>query len=274
MAFDYNFFQRWSDGVALDANSQWQYTSGIDNLATVGAAGYFNNVNGIVAGVASNEYIAINDVIYIAASDGANWAQVTAVSPDIAIAYVDPALGAGTVMTANLANQAVTAAKIANNTITDTQVSVNGLSGASLNISLVQYTRVAMTAAQFLAMSVTPYQLVAAQGAHTVIVVNNIVVEVVYGAAQLANGGIVVAQYGTTAAGAGPSAATPIAQADAQGWAANNLELMDGAGGLANIASAGAVNEGVYLSNTIAPFITGDSTYVIHTNYAVITTTV
>jgi hypothetical protein len=122
MAFDYTKFQKSTQGDALDVNTIWMYTKTDETLAAIGAAGYFNNVNGLVGGTASNEYLQVNDIIWIVGSDGASFYSVTAVTPNVTTAAFSVVLGAGSVGTINIADGAVTAAKIANLTIENADV--------------------------------------------------------------------------------------------------------------------------------------------------------
>ena len=127
MAFDYTYFQRWSVGVAVGANNFWGYTSAVDDLATITTAGYFNSSTSEIIGP-----IALNDLFYIVGSDAANFAQVTAITPNIVLAEFSAAIGVGAVNTANLAAGAVTAAKIAAGTITATQIASDTIGDAEI----------------------------------------------------------------------------------------------------------------------------------------------
>ena len=113
MAFDYTKFQKSTQGDAIDVNTIWIYTKTDETLAAIAVAGYFNDVNGIVDGVASNEYLQVNDIIWIVGSDGATFASVTVVTPNVTTVAFSVVLGAGSVGTANIVDGAVTGAKLA-----------------------------------------------------------------------------------------------------------------------------------------------------------------
>jgi hypothetical protein len=263
-----NNFQRWSDGVALLGNNFWNYSDEVAVIADILVAGFFNAVN------ENNPtpVIRIEDIMWINCSDFHGFVGVSAVTPNVVLQQFDPVIGPGQIGTAEIANQAVTAAKIANNTITDAQVADNGLASISIAKNVAQYVKVPMTAAQFNGMYAAPFVLVAAAGANTIINVEDVLVEVIYGTAQFAAGGVIAAQYDSTVHGAGTLASATIAAATAQGWAANHAVKVDGA--LADSATTTTVNKGIYLSNQTGAFTTGDSTFNIHVKYTVDVTTV
>jgi predicted Zn-dependent protease len=120
-------------------------------------------------------------------------------------------------------------------------------------------------------MYAAPIALLAAGGANTLIVLDSVTLEVNYGAAQFAAGGVIAAQYDSTVHGAGVAASGTIAAATAQGWAADSVVAMQGL--LGSATAAATVNKGIYLSNATGAFTTGDSTLVAHIRYAVLPTT-
>lgn len=126
---------------------------------------------------------------------------------------------------------------------------------------------VPLTAAQFNGMFATPVQLVAAPGANTMISVEKVVLQMTFGSADFAAGGVVVAQYGNTIHGAGTPASTTEAAADFFA-AANTVFQLGGATGV--IPTANASNIGVFLSNATGAFTTGDSTFVVKVYYRLV----
>ena len=257
MAFNYLAWQRWSQGFDLANNAMWNYTDTTTAIATITAAGFFNPVN------ENNPTPVINigDLIWIVASDvlDGEFAQVTAVSPNVTVAVFDAVLGAGAVGTNNLANNAVTAAKTANNTMTSTQLALN----------TIQYAQVAMTAAEWNGMYAAPKLIVAAPGAGLIIQVDNVWYDMAFVAAQYAAGGVVNLQYDSTVHGAGVPATADTAAATVTGLAASSIVapgLKTGA-----FAQATTVNKGLYMSNATGAFTTGDGTWKINVAYRVIT---
>lgn len=134
-----------------------------------------------------------------------------------------------------------------------------------------QFATGTLTAAQFNGMYAAPVQLIAAAGANTLIIVKQLVLELVYGAAQFASGGVVNAQYDSTVHGGGTAATTTVAAATINGAAASSSLMLTGA--LALAANTTCVNKGIYLSNATGAFTTGDSTFNYYVWYGTVTTT-
>lgn len=126
---------------------------------------------------------------------------------------------------------------------------------------------VAITAAQFNAMYTTPILLVSAPGANNLIVVNRMELIMTYNSAAYAAGGVVAAQYDSTANGAGVKATNTEAAADFQATASNTF-LFNGATGAAPFTTT--VNKGLYLSNATAVFTTGNSPFVAKIFYKIV----
>lgn len=77
MAFVLATFDKLSASGVTGLPVLWAYESSTDNLATIGASGYFNDI-------AYN--LSVGDYLYIKGSDGSNLYGVTAVSPNVTIA--------------------------------------------------------------------------------------------------------------------------------------------------------------------------------------------
>jgi len=131
------------------------------------------------------------------------------------------------------------------------------------------YAQVALTAAQFNGMYATPVLLVAAPGANLMIVVDNIALVMTYGSAAFAAGGVVAAQYDSTANGAGVLASTTEAAADYFATASTVFKLNPGAV-LAPFTTC--ANKGLYLSNVTQAFTTGNSTFIVKVKFHLIST--
>jgi hypothetical protein len=139
----------------------------------------------------------------------------------------------------------------------------------------VTVTSVNLTTANIQNMYATPVQILAAQGAHTVIIVYNLIFEFIYNttAFSAGDGGNVFFQYNSTAHGAGIVFAQPgisISSANSKvscGPAANVGAGFYGVGG--NI-----VNQGIYISNQTAAYTGGNSSARVTLYYIVLPTTV
>lgn len=252
------------------------YSSLTDSQAVIAAANYFDSVN---------QLLQAGDLIYTVDNTGvAQFYEITAVTYGSTGVVTFGAFGAviGIVGNANINNNSINAAKLVNNSITDAQVTAGGLTNASLaagtvtsavtDPQLIQFATGTLTAAQFRGMEAAPVSLIAAKGANTLIRIHDFTLELVFGTLQFANGGAVGLQYGATAALAGPAASATIAAAGFTGAAASSV--MGAAGALpVALAAATTVNTAVEISNTVAPFITGDSTFNWYISYSVYTTT-
>jgi hypothetical protein len=151
-------------------------------------------------------------------------------------------------------------------------LAANTVTSAVTAANLIQFATGTMTAAQFLGMEAVPHLILAAQGANTLIRVHDFTLELVYGTMNLANGGAVGLEYGAGVALANTAASATQAAAGFTGAAASSVYGFAGALPAA-LAAATTVNTGIYISNTVAPFITGDSTYNWYLSYSVYATT-
>lgn len=206
----------------------WMYNAaaGGDASAAVEASGYFytfanwtqNNLF-----FQNEQFFRLDDIIYCQCTDINVYLQVTGVNP---------------ITTAPLSWQT------GNNSSYD---------------SLLVYLKVPMTLANFTGMYATPFSLINAPTGSgptgTCILVDQMIVEWVYGAAALTAGGVVLAQYGNTANGLGSPATMTLAAADFTGIAAStSYSAVSPASAAANTA---IVDMGIYLSNQTQPFATG-----------------
>lgn len=138
---------------------------------------------------------------------------------------------------------------------------------------LQQVAQVALTAVQFNGMYAAPVLLVAAQGANTLIVVDSMQLVMTYVSANYAAGGIVFAQYDSTANGAGVKASNSEAAADFFAAASTTFNFLATSGNTVGILPfSTTVNKGLYLSNATQAFTTGDSTWIVKVAYRVIST--
>lgn len=156
---------------------------------------------------------------------------------------------------------AVTGSKIANNAVDYAQLALDV--GASVTVAL--------TAAQIKALYDTPVQLVAAPGSGKLVVIDSILWDIAFGTTQYTAGGVITAQYGNAAHGAGPAASGTLAAASLNAIAASSFLSNGGIAGGLDVAKSASLNTAVYLSNQTADFATGDSTATLYVRYRVVT---
>lgn len=154
---------------------------------------------------------------------------------------------------------------------------LNSVPASLLNLGLgptvINYASVAITAAQFNGMYAAPKLLIAAPGANKLIIVKQMALVMTFVSADYAAGGVVFAQYDSTADGAGVQATNTEAAADFFA-AASTTFLFEGVNGntVGALPFSTTVNKGLYLSNATQPFTTGNSTFVAQIWYSIIPT--
>lgn len=291
---------------------EWNYQAGLDTIANVEAAGYFvyfanwhndSNYN-------QGRFLQVGDNINCVCSDGDVNLTVTAISPQITTQPF--AIPAGSITTADLANQAVTAPKIANATITTAQISATaGILGTQLANNTITATQIAnatitstqianatitgnklaantvtsgdlaFNTIQYLALPMTAAQwngmnaapfLLIAAGGAHTLITLNECALEVIFGTQQFAGGGVVAIQYGPAA-AGAGVAASGTIAAATVTGWAGSSVIGLTGTIANGASANVINQGLYISNDTAAFTTGDSTFVLHLWYSVSVTT-
>lgn len=151
-------------------------------------------------------------------------------------------------------------------------------SGSVITLSAVPATpafvSVAITADEFNGMYAVPNLLIAAPGANKLISVGSMVLSLTYGSAAFASGGVVAAQYDSTAHGAGVLATNSEAAADFFVTASTAFRFTGTSGNTVGaLPFSTTVNKGLYLSNATGPFTTGTgSSLVANIYYTIITT--
>lgn len=238
----------------------FSYASSADNVATIGGANYFSDVV---------YELAVNDLIFCVGSDASVFYQVATVDRDAGTITVVSAFASGVIGTANIQNDAVTTLKILDANVTTAKLADNAVTSAKLDTTIRQYTTVAITAAQFNGMYAAPKLLVAAAGANTLLVLDQLQLVMTYNSAAFAAGGVAAVQYDSTANGAGVIASTTLAAATFQSTASNTYTMN---AGVVALPFTTTVNKGLYLSNITAAFTTGNSNMVAHIWYRVIPT--
>lgn len=256
--FDINYMAKVSSSGNSQGLNVWTYNASAtgtnEAIATVAASGYFNDfMQNLTLG---NGPLNVDDVIMVHGNDSSAMYTVTTITTNVTISVF---AAAGTVGTSNITNLAVTTAKIADAAVTS----------GKLAATTVQYVAVPITASAFNGMYGAPVQLVAAQGANTLVVLDKIDLLQTYGTAAFAAGGTVAAQYDSTIHGAGVIASTTLANTAFQGTVSAGFMFNTG---VVTQTFTTCVNKGLFLSNIGAAFTTGDSTFVAHVWYKVIPT--
>lgn len=261
--------------TVLNAPNIFVYKSPNDSAATIAASNYF---------LSKYVELAVGDMIFGSGTDASFGLQVATVS---ATGVTVISMGLTTAIgTADIVDNAVTFAKmqeiathtiLANPTGGTTEVSEvtlgNGLefSGTTLRVPLtnLQYAAVAITAAQFNGMYAAPKLLVAAAGANTLLVLQQLQLAMTFVSAAYAAGGVAAVQYDSTANGAGVIASTTLSAATFQAVASTTFTMN---ADVVPLPFTTTVNKGLYLSNVTGAFTTGDSTFVAHIWYRTIPT--
>ncbi len=178
----------------------------------------------------------------------------------------------GRIFVGNSSNIATGVAMSGDTTISNTGVvaiGANKVLSSMVSPLLLKYAAVPITAAEFNGMYAAPKLLVAAGGANTLLVLQQMQLAMTYNSAAYAAGGVAAVQYDSTANGAGVIASTTKAAAVFQATASNTFTFN---AGVVDLPFATTVNKGLYLSNITAAFTTGDSDMVAHVWYRVIPT--
>lgn len=140
-----------------------------------------------------------------------------------------------------------------------TPLSSNGSGVLSFSDTGLKYVNGTLTLGQVLAAYTTPVELIPAPGANLMVVINNFVIEYIYGSAAYANGGAVYLEYGSTAHGTNyATSVTGIPAAVLTGLAASTAIAAAGTiNTTTGLATSVAANAAINYTNATANFITG-----------------
>lgn len=283
--------------VIENGPAMFTYASATDAIATIVAADYFAPVI---------YDLAVNDRIDITGSDASGIYLVATVDRDAGTITLASYSASAPVGTANIIDGAVTNAKVnaaaaidfsklaalpsgyllvgsASNVPTAvvssgdvtiiasgaTSIGAGKVTSAKLADNILHYTTVAITAAQFNGMYAAPKLLLAAGGANTLIILEQLQLAMTYVSANYAAGGVAAVQYDSTANGAGVIASSTLSAATFQAAASTTFSMNPG---VVALPFSTTVNKGLYLSNVTGAFTTGDSTFVAHIWYRIIPT--
>lgn len=132
---------------------------------------------------------------------------------------------------------------------------------------------VSVSSAEFKGAFAAPKLLVSAPGANNLIMVDSMQLIMTYGTAAYAGGGVVFAQYDSTASGGGVKATNTEAASDFFSSVSAAFSFIGTSGNTVGIIPlSSSVNKGLYLSNATGAFITGDSTFVVKVFYRIVAT--
>lgn len=252
-----------------------------DNLATITTAGYLTStdIQADIELLQNGEFQwQDTDIVLISYAPDflINWFTYDATN---ATFVANPAAGGlsntlldGRIFVGNSSNIATGVAMSGDVTLTDAGVSAIGANkvlSSMISPLIRKYVAVPITAANFNGMYAAPKLLLAAQGANTLIVLDQIQLVMTYGSANYAAGGVAAVQYDSTANGAGVIASTTLSAATFQAAASTTFTMN---AGVVPLPFTTTVNKGLYLSNITAAFTTGDSAMVAHLWYRVIPT--
>lgn len=252
-----------------------------DNLATITTAGYLTGAT-IAAQIQALQngtfQWADTDIVLISYAPDflVNWFKYDSAN---ATFVANPAAGGlsnslldGRIFVGNSSN--IATGVVMSGDITTTNAGVTAIGANKVLSSMIsplvrKYTTVAISAANFNGMYAAPKLLLAAQGANTLIVLDQLQLVMTYGSANYAAGGVAAVQYDSTANGAGVIASTTLSAATFQAAASSVFTFNPG---VVVLPFTTTVNKGLYLSNITAAFTTGDSAMVAHLWYRVIPT--
>lgn len=252
-----------------------------DNLAAITTAGYLTSTD-IAADIEllnNGEFQWMDtDIILInyAPNFLVNWFKYDSTN---ATFVANPAAGGlsntlvnGNIWVGNVSNVAASVTPSGDVTITNagvTAIGANKVLSSMISPLVRKYVAVAVTAAQFNGMYAAPKLLLAAGGANTLIVLDQLQLVMTYGSANYAAGGVAAVQYDSTVNGAGVIASTTLSAATFQAAASTTFTMNPG---VVPLPFTTTVNKGLYLSNITGAFTTGDSAMVAHLWYRIIPT--
>ncbi len=252
-----------------------------DDLAEITTAGYLTStaIMADIEALNNGEFQWMDtDIVLInyAPDFLVNWFKYDA---DNATFVANPAAGGlsntllnGRVFVGNASNIATGVAMSGDVTITNagvTAIGANKVLSSMISPLIRKYVAVPISAAEFNGMYAAPKLLLAAGGANTLQVLDQLQLVMTYGAANYAAGGVAAVQYDSTANGAGVIASTTLAAATFQAAASTTFTMN---AGVVALPFTTTVNKGLYLSNITAAFTTGDSNMVAHLWYRTIPT--
>ena len=252
-----------------------------DDLAEITTAGYLTSaaISADIEALQNGEFQwQDTDIVLISYAPDfiVNWFKYDAAN---ATFVANPAAGGlsnslldGRIFVGNGANVATGVLMSGDATLTNAGVlaiGANKVLSSMISPLIRKYTTVTISAAQFNGMYAAPKLLLAAGGANTLQVLDQLQLVMTYGSANYAAGGVAAVQYDSTANGAGVIASSTLAAATFQAAASTTFTMN---AGVVALPFTTTVNKGLYLSNISGAFTTGDSAMVAHIWYRTIPT--
>lgn len=252
-----------------------------DILADITTAGYLTSaaIAADIEALQNGEFQWLDtDIVLISYAPNfiVNWFKYDATN---ATFVANPAAGGlsnslldGRIFVGNAANVATGVLMSGDMTLTNAGVAAIGANkvlSSMISPLIRKYVAVTITAAQFNGMYAAPKLLLAAGGANTLQVLDQLQLVMTYGSANYAAGGVAAVQYDSTANGAGVIASTTLSAATFQAAASTTFTMNPG---VVALPFTTTVNKGLYLSNITGAFTTGDSAMVAHLWYRTIPT--
>lgn len=278
-----------------------------DNLTTITTSGYFSTQSAAVTAINNGawQWLPSDIVVIYYATNQIGWFTYdSATDSFVALTSggLSPTLPNGQIFVGNasnvatavamsgdatltnsgvitIANNAVTTAKIANGAITSTKLGAASVTSAAIANNAVQYVDIStdviqlaepsMTATDIMAMYAAPVLMIPAPGLGRIILIENVYIDFFWQSAQFTGGGPIALQYGNTALGAGQKASASLSAASFNALNSQSSIYLLGGQGLVTVAATATENQAVYISNTTAPFSTGNSSIVLYIKYRI-----
>lgn len=137
---------------------------------------------------------------------------------------------------------------------------------------VVQTATLSLSSSNIQNMFTTPIQIIAAQGAHTYIIVHNVTTEYIFNTSGYTDGDSLIIQYGNVGSESSSYILFYYSNLILQG-SSSAMDSENGQAGRVQMLASGVVNQGLYITNGTAPYTGGDSTAKLTVLYSVITTT-
>lgn len=248
------------------------------NLAAITTVGYLATQEDNIAALQNGSFEWLTtDEILIYYSNGQGFFTRDAstdsfVAQPASAGTLSETLASGRVFVGNVSNIATGVVMSGDTTIDNTgavAIGANKVLSSMVSPLVRKYVAVAVSAADFNGMYAAPKLLLAAQGANTLIVLDQLQLVMTYNSAAYAAGGVAAVQYDSTVNGAGVIASTTLSAATFQAAASSTFTMN---AGVVVLPFTTTVNKGLYLSNITGAFTTGNSAMVAHLWYRVIPT--
>ncbi len=137
----------------------------------------------------------------------------------------------------------------------------------------VKITSVTLATADIQGMYATPFQIIPSQGAHTLIVAYDIILQFVYNSSPFSGGGNVIIQYNNTAHAGGIVVCSGLINISTANSGVSYGNVVNQPGSYSGV-TGNIVNQGLYITNQTGAFTGGNSSAIVTVYYTVLPTTV